>query len=106
MFAQPLQKITHGYVLDEFVALANARRLPRAETIAFARSLLDFPEIEVVWVDETLHRQGLALLEARLDKAYSLCDAISFILMRQRGLTDALTTDHHFEQEGFRALLR
>jgi predicted nucleic acid-binding protein len=41
----------------------------------------------------------------RLDKDYSLCDAVSFLLMRARGLTDALTTDKHFEQEGFRRLL-
>ncbi|MEH2285259.1 MAG: hypothetical protein V7K90_28760 [Nostoc sp.] len=42
---------------------------------------------------------------ARQDKSYSLCDAVSFVLMRQRGVTEALTTDHHFEQEGFRRLL-
>ena len=39
------------------------------------------------------------------DKTYSLCDAVSFVLMRGRGMTDALTTDRHFEQEGFRRLL-
>lgn len=43
---------------------------------------------------------------ARLDKSYSLCDAISFLVMRQRGLSEALTTDHHFEQEGFVRLLK
>ena len=61
--------------------------------------------VEIVWVDEALHQAAFALLEARLDKTYSLCDAVSFVLMRQRGLSDALTTDHHFEQEGFRKLL-
>jgi hypothetical protein len=40
------------------------------------------------------------------DKSYSLCDAVSFVLMRRHGLTEALTTDHHFEQEGFARLLR
>jgi uncharacterized protein len=45
------------------------------------------------------------LLERRPDKSYSLCDAVSFILMRRRGITEALTTDRHFEQEGLRRLL-
>jgi predicted nucleic acid-binding protein len=45
------------------------------------------------------------LLLARQDKTYSLCDAVSFVLMRQRHLTEALTTDHHFEQESFQRLL-
>lgn len=98
-------KLTHGYVLAEFVALAAARGLPRRQTIAFVIALLEHPEVEVVWIDEALHREGMRLLEARPDKRYSLCDAFSFVLMRRRGLNEALTTDHHFEQEGFRRLL-
>jgi predicted nucleic acid-binding protein len=53
-----------------------------------------------------LHASAVALLEARPDKRYSLCDAVSFIAMRERGLAEALTTDHHFEQEGFVRLLK
>jgi len=45
------------------------------------------------------------LLRQRLDKDWSLCDAVSFILMREYGIEDALTSDHHFEQAGFRRLL-
>jgi predicted nucleic acid-binding protein len=47
----------------------------------------------------------LELLRLRLDKSYSLCDAVSFILMRDHQINDALTSDRHFEQEGFRRLL-
>ena len=42
----------------------------------------------------------------RQDKTYSMCDSVSFVLMRQRGITEALTTDRHFEQEGFTRLLQ
>jgi len=67
--------------------------------------LVDNPDIETVWVDESLHRKAMQLLANRQDKTYSLCDAVSFVLMRQRGISDALTTDRHFEQEGFIRLL-
>jgi predicted nucleic acid-binding protein len=50
--------------------------------------------------------EGLALYEARPDKAYSLADCISMQTMRREGLTEVLTNDRHFEQEGFRALFR
>lgn len=53
-----------------------------------------------------LWRRGLGLYAARPDKAWSLTDCISFVVMTDRGLTEALTGDHHFEQAGFRALLR
>lgn len=49
---------------------------------------------------------GVVLYEARPDKGYSLTDCISMETMRREGITDALTNDRHFEQEGFRALFR
>ena len=66
---------------------------------------MDAADIEVAWVDEALHRSAFALLLDRSDKGYSLCDAVSFVLMRRGGLDDALTTDRHVDQEGFRRLL-
>jgi uncharacterized protein len=42
---------------------------------------------------------------SRRDKEWSLTDCISFVVMKERGLTEALTADHHFEQAGFKALL-
>lgn len=98
-------RLTHSYVLDEFVSLAQARKLSREAALDFSERLLDDIDIETVWVDETRHRDALALLRARSDKAYTLCDAVSFALMRERGITEALTTDRHFEQEGFVRLL-
>jgi len=99
-------RLTHNYVIAEYVALANARRFPRASVLDFVVDLLSSPDIETVWVDESIHRAAVELLLLRQDKSYSLCDAVSFILMRQRGVAEALTTDRHFEQEGFVRLLK
>ncbi|MBL1175765.1 MAG: type II toxin-antitoxin system VapC family toxin [Pantanalinema sp. GBBB05] len=98
--------LTHSYVLSELVALALIRRFPRSAVLTFVMDLLDNPDIETVWVDEKVHREAMQLLSDRQDKTYSLCDAVSFVLMRQRGMTEALTTDRHFEQEGFVRLLK
>jgi predicted nucleic acid-binding protein len=98
--------LTHSYILDEFIPLARVRKLPRSESLMFSRQILHDNTIEVVWVDEVLHKSALSLLENRRDKSYSLCDAVSFVLMQERGVTGALTTDKHFEQEGFVRLLK
>lgn len=98
-------RLTHSYILAEFVALATARHFPRIPSINYINDLSDNPDIEVIWIDESIHREAVALLIARPDKAYSLCDAVSFVLMRHWELTVALTTDKHFEQEGFQHLL-
>ncbi len=62
-------------------------------------------DVQLLWADEQLTAQALILLKSRLGAGYSLCDAVSFVLMRQHGLTAALTNDAHFEQEGFQRLL-
>lgn len=99
-------RLTHNYIIAEYVALANARRFPRTFVLNFVVDLLGNPDIETVWVDESIHQAAVELLTLRQDKTYSLCDAVSFVLLRQRGMTEALTTDRHFEQEGFVRLLQ
>lgn len=105
LFENASIRVTHDYVLAELLPLCQVRGLNRLGVLAFMADLLDNPEIELIWVDEGLHRAALALLQARRDKSYSLCDAVSFVVMRQYGITEALTTDRHFEQEGFVRLL-
>jgi predicted nucleic acid-binding protein len=105
LFDAAEQKFVHSYVLAEFVALAAARGLPRQEVLGFVADIEDSFEVTVVYVDEALHRAALALLQRRLDKTWSLCDAVSFVLMERFGIAEALTTDHHFEQAGFGRLL-
>jgi predicted nucleic acid-binding protein len=100
------RRLTHNYVLAELIALAQARRLPRAPVIRFVAQLAEDRDIEMIWVDQDLHLQAIHLLAAQLDKSYSLCDAVSFVIMRNRGIQEALSTDHHFEQAGFSILLK
>lgn len=106
IFAEANSFLTHSYILCEFVPLARVRGLPVRDSLNFCQKILTDGAIEMVWVDPDLHSSAVTLLQNRLDKTYSLCDAISFILMRERGIADALTTDKHFEQEGFIRLLR
>ncbi len=62
--------------------------------------------VQVVRQTTATFSAGLTLYRARLDKGYSLTDCISMETMRNEGITDVLTNDAHFEQEGFRALFR
>jgi len=98
--------LVNDYVLAEFIPLCQVRGLNRRKTLAFVEEILASPFIEKVWTTENHYTQALRLLKERRDKTYSLCDAVSFILMRERGITEALTTDKHFEQEGFIRLLK
>jgi len=105
MYDRARVRLTHNYILAELVALGNSRGVPRQAVLEFSDQLFTDGEVELIWVDEALHRQALDLLFARPDKTYSICDAVSFVLMRERGETEALTTDRHFEQEGLARLL-
>ena len=99
--------VTSNYVLAELVALMTSPlRFPRPAVVAFVQSIKASVDVEVVHVDVDLDLRAWRLLEQRLDKPWSLVDCASFVIMQQRGLTDALTTDHHFEQAGFTRLLR
>jgi hypothetical protein len=64
------------------------------------------PAVVIVGHDEHLYEAGIELYRARADKEWSLTDCISFVVMEERGIADALTGDHHFEQAGFQALLK
>jgi uncharacterized protein len=68
--------------------------------------MLDNRTVRIVAQTADSFRSGFDLYRMRLDKGYSLTDCISMQTMRSEGITDALTNDAHFEQEGFRAVLR
>jgi len=64
------------------------------------------PKIEIVPLTEQLYADALKLFRERPDKDWGLVDCVSYIVMQQRGMSEVLTADEHFEQMGFRALLR
>lgn len=99
------RRLSHNYVLAEFVALALARGAHRLEALRFIEAMSNSPEIEVVWIDKGMHDRSMQLLRQRHERAWSLCDAVSFVLMTEKDLLEALTTDHNFEQAGFVRLL-
>ncbi|MGB9903478.1 MAG: type II toxin-antitoxin system VapC family toxin [Desulfotomaculales bacterium] len=79
------------------LALVLADNIYKAERLGY---------LEIVHVNPDLFREGLTLFRERKDKDWSLTDCISFVIMKQRGITRAFTTDHHFEQAGFERLLK
>ncbi len=105
-FVKAKRLLTTNYVLSEFYPLSHSRGKYRRESISFVDDLLLVSRLELVWIDEDFHNRAVELLKQRPDKDYSLCDAISFVIMREREIAEALTTDKHFEQEGFIRLLK
>jgi predicted nucleic acid-binding protein len=69
--------------------------------VATANDLRHDPDIQVVPVSSELFDRAVNLYSARLDKEWGLTDCISFVVMRDHEVTQALTTDRHFEQAGF-----
>lgn len=63
------------------------------------------PSIEIVPVSEELYKRAFNFYKKRQDKEWGLTDCISFIVMQDYELSEALTADEHFRQAGFRALL-
>ncbi len=95
---------TQAILLETGNALSNKRYRPAAVKLLIA--LQHDPSVEIVPLTEDLFAKAVVLFRSRSDKEWGLVDCVSFIVMRERGLTDALTADKHYEQAGFRALLR
>ncbi len=96
--------LTTTAVLNE---TANSLCAPkfRGAVSDFYRRIQVSKRIEVVFVDESLWEEGWQLYELHSDKEWSLTDCISITVMKDRNISEALTTDHHFEQAGFVRLL-
>ncbi len=94
---------SRAVVLEIGNALSKLRH--RAPAVALLDAIERDPRVEVVPLSEELYRQSLELYRQHQDKEWGLTDCVSFAVMWERSITDALTADDHFRQAGFRALL-
>jgi predicted nucleic acid-binding protein len=98
--------VTTEMVLVEVLnSLSSDERLRRAAA-DLAEEIINDPAIDLVSQNKQLFRDALALYRDRPDKSWSLTDCASFLIMEDQKIVDALTHDQHFEQRGYRALLR
>ncbi len=97
--------LTTEFVLLEFLdALCSPPlRSVSMETVAVLRQAI---AVRIEAATSELIAEGMRIFEQHSDKNWGLTDCISFHVMRREGLQEALTSDHHFEQAGFRALMR
>ncbi|MCA1687829.1 MAG: PIN domain-containing protein [Actinobacteria bacterium] len=95
--------ISCAVVLEIGNALSKLRY--RAAAIALLDAIERDPNVEIVPLSEELYRRSLELYRQHQDKEWGLTDCVSFAVMWERSITDALTADDHFRQAGFRALL-
>jgi predicted nucleic acid-binding protein len=99
--------LTTNYILAELVALLTSPlRVPRPTQILFYEDIKSAPWVEIIHTDLAQDRASWDLLKSRPDKKWSFVDCSSFVVMQQRSIREALTTDHHFEQAGFVRLLK
>ncbi len=97
--------LTTEWILAEF-ADALAESASRRLVPQLIRELEQDAKVKIVRTSTDLFRHGLALYEERPDKDWSLTDCISFVVMKDEDIREALTGDQHFEQAGFVALLK
>jgi predicted nucleic acid-binding protein len=103
----PWHLTTTEEVLSEFLTFYGAAGpQTRQQAAALARSLFADPTVTVIRQSHASFLQALALYEARRDKHYSLTDCGSMVTMRRRRLSEVLTNDRHFSQEGFQILFQ
>jgi predicted nucleic acid-binding protein len=99
--------VTSEMVLVEFLnGFAECGSHLRTKAAELVLAVTADPDIEVVPQTPELFQDALALYQDRVDKSWSLTDCASFLIMDRRQIREALTHDRHFEQRGYRALLR
>lgn len=99
--------VTSEMVLTELLNhLADGGMQMRQVVVELVQEFHHDPVVSVIPQSSSQFREALALYLNRRDKTWSHTDCASFHIMEREGITEALTHDRHFEQSGFRALLR
>ncbi|NJN82165.1 MAG: type II toxin-antitoxin system VapC family toxin [Caldilineaceae bacterium] len=102
---QETKLVTTRAVLFEIGNALSGQRF-RAAAVQLLHALEADPTVGIITVTDGLYSQAFNLYRTRPDKEWGLVDCLSFVVMQARKLSSALTTDMHFQQAGFRALLR
>ncbi|MEA5554099.1 PIN domain-containing protein [Anabaena cylindrica UHCC 0172] len=95
---------TQAVLLEIGNALSKQKYREKAGILI--ESLIADPTVEIIPFTNELFILAFRLFQSRPDKEWGLVDCLSCIVMQRCGITDVLTTDKHFQQMGFRALLR
>ena len=98
------QTLTDAVFVELLAAVSASGAHMRHEAVLLVDEWLNDSSVRVVEATHGLFLDGLSLYRDHPDKAYSLTDCMSMQVMRREGLTDVLTNDRHFTQEGFHIL--
>ena len=109
--ALELSELNEGqqFILTDAILLEAGNALAkryRQEVIAIIEQFQIAKDIEIARIDPEVFEQAFLLFKHHKDKTWGLVDCVSFVVMQEHGVTDALTYDQHFVQAGFRALMR
>ena len=101
------QQVTSEMVLTELLnAFCTRGIFFRQMVLNVVDDLRSDPNVEIIPQSTELFEQAYQYYRQRPDKQYSLTDCASMVIMKEKGIDQVLTHDHHFQQEGFIALLR
>ena len=98
------QLVTTDAILLE-IGNALSRNFKR-ECVQIIEHFLTSDDLKVIHLDPPLFRQAFDLYKSYTDKLWGLIDCVSFVVMKELTIIDALSADKHFEQAGFNALMR
>jgi hypothetical protein len=95
---------SHAILLEIGNSLSKMKY--RSTAVGILNAIAHDPRVEIIDVTASLYSEALRLYTSRPDKEWGLTDCVSFIIMQQREIQQALTADEHFVQAGYQAVMR